>query len=72
MSIMHGIEYVGYVDPWTDEERLSDEEIVRCMDCKHAQSPRQGLPWMCARNCCSHVPIGPDGFCAWSEKKRVD
>ena len=35
MSIKCGLEYVGYIDPWTDEERLSDEEIVRCNDCKH-------------------------------------
>ena len=34
MSIKTGCEYVGYIDPWTDEERLSDEEIVRCRDCK--------------------------------------
>jgi len=35
MSIKTGCEYVGYIDPWTDEERLSDEEVVRCRDCVH-------------------------------------
>lgn len=34
MSVKTGREYIGYIDPWTDEERLSDEEIVRCRDCK--------------------------------------
>lgn len=71
MSIKTGLEYVGFVDPWTDEERLSDEEIVRCRDCEHGRSPQQGLPWMCIRNCCAHIPIEPDGFCAWGERREL-
>ena len=28
-----GREYIGAIDPVTGEERLSDVEIVRCIDC---------------------------------------
>lgn len=45
------------------------EQIVRCVDCKYGRSPQQGLPWMCIRNCCAHIPIEPDGFCAWGERR---
>ena len=27
-------EYVGYLDEWDETERLTDEEIVRCGDCR--------------------------------------
>ena len=67
MSIMYGIEYVGYIDPWTDEERLTDEEVVRCRYCR----------WYEDGIC--HQPDGdggllcwkrePDGFCAWGERR---
>lgn len=60
MSIKVGLEYVGYIDPWTDEERLSDEEIVRCRDCKYR-----------AKACCWCINGGvePDGFCSWGERR---
>lgn len=60
MSIKFGLEYVGHIDPWTDEERLSDEEIVRCRDCKCR-----------AKACCWCINGGaePDGFCAWGERR---
>ena len=66
MSIMHGIEYVGYVDPWTDEERLIDEEIVRCRDCKHASYDNR---WCYRLTIAYEPPITPDGFCAWGERR---
>lgn len=65
MSIKTGLEYVGCIDPWTDEERLSDEQIVRCRDCKHCMSYWKS-------DYCdyfSHVTNDPDGFCAWGERK---
>ena len=65
MSIMHGIEYVGYVDPWTDEERLSDEEIVRCRDCRNFKKADSGS--FCAKSITALTD--PDGFCAWGERR---
>ena len=65
MSIKVGLEYVGHIDPWTDEERLSDEEIVRCRDCKHCMSYWKS-------DYCdyfAHVTNDPDGFCAWGCRK---
>lgn len=74
MSIKCGLEYIGYVDPWTDEERLSDEEIIRCRDCKYNDV---------VINACGHPQItplrgdcpenwifstAPDGFCAWGKR----
>jgi hypothetical protein len=68
MSIKTGLEYVGYIDPWTDEERLSDEEIVRCMDCKHYTDHSINLrPHWCRKHGSYH--ISPDGFCKWGERK---
>ena len=81
MSIMHGIEYTGYVDPWTDEERLSDEEIVRCRDCKHVYEDRRDTAtgWVDVFACDSEqwstvslMPsheVDPEGFCAWGERR---
>jgi hypothetical protein len=70
MSIKTGCEYVGYIDPWTDEERLSDEEIVRCRDCKSSKQTAYGM--MCHHFSMSSGagwPVEPDGFCAWGERK---
>ena len=77
MSIKVGCEYVGYIDPWTDEERLSDEEIVRCRDCKHMHIVRQwtdiDMPecWLHAsrENALGRELTEPDGFCAWAERR---
>ena len=72
MSIKTGLEYIGFIDPWTDEERLSDEEIVRCNDCRkfHLDNSdhdyRSG--WWCDR--WDTDMVEPDGFCAWG--KAVD
>ena len=70
MSIKYGLEYVGFIDPWTDEERLSDEEIVRCMDCGRAfigdAMPNIGEPVLCHR---TDWHVRPDGFCAWGIRR---
>lgn len=49
-----------------NEERLSDEEIVRCRDCKHCMS------YWTSDYCdyFSHVTNDQDGFCAWGERKE--
>lgn len=71
MSIMHGIEYIGYIDPWTDEERLTDEEMVRCRDCKHFEVDQSDHEyrsgWWCKR--WNTDMVKPDGFCAWGERR---
>ena len=65
-------EYVGYLDEWDGTERLTDEEIVRCRDCKRFaldnsdHDYRSG--WWCHR--WNTDMVKPDGFCAWG--KRVD
>jgi hypothetical protein len=77
VSIEVGLEYVGYVDQWTDEERLTDEEIVRCRDCglstnggmqckRHKDSGWSGNTWVE-----EYEQVDPDGFCAWGERKVV-
>lgn len=80
MSIMYGIEYVGYIDPW-DEERLSEEEVVRCRDCKHFCDGRRdtAIGWVDVFTCDSEqwstvslMPsheVEPDGFCSWGERR---
>lgn len=79
MSIKTGREYVGYIDPWTDEERLSDEEVVRCRDCEHARhyhhiymGKRSSIEeWYCQwhSNAEGASEIEPDGFCAWGVRR---
>lgn len=62
MSIKTGLEYIGYIDPWYDEERLSDEEIVRCRDCKHYDADDME----CHEN---GIRPEPDGYCAWGVRR---
>lgn len=69
MSIKTGLEYIGAIDPWTDEERLFDEEIVRCRDCSCFNEDtslcnRVGKfpEW--------HACTEPNGFCAWGERRE--
>ena len=72
MSIKTGLEYVGCIDPWTDKEWLSDEEVVRCRDCAcfsvddSDHDYRTG--WWCKRWYTDMVM--PDGFCAWGVRKE--
>ena len=79
MSIKTGCEYVGYIDPWTDEERLSDEEVVRCRDCKYVTDEGYGCKYFShyeqgASYRWEDVPaeVKPDGFCAWGEEREVE
>lgn len=66
MSVMVGLEYVGYIDPWTDEERLSDEEIVRCRDCCCFHRLHEDGTGVCVRH--GHG-AAPNGYCAWGEQR---
>ena len=70
MSIKMGLEYIGSIDPWTDEERLYDEEIVRCEDCKYVsidQSDHDDRePLWCGFH---RMDVKHDGFCAWGKRK---
>lgn len=76
MSIKCGLEYIGFIDPWTDEERLSDEEIVRCRDCKYNDEVINACdhPWITPlRGDCPENWIfstAPDGFCAWGKRRE--
>lgn len=67
MSVMVGLEYVGHVDPWTDEERLSDEEIVRCRDCRWCMAYSKAT--YCDRFAHELPTVEPNGFCAWGERR---
>lgn len=76
MSIKTGLEYVGCIDPWTDEEWLSDEEVVRCRDCKH-YSEHEWIIATDVSDVCHFwhgepTKVEPDGFCKWGERKEVD
>lgn len=67
MNIKTGLEYIGAIDPWTDEERLFDEEIVRCRDCKYIET--------CDMHYQMEMETGrsaDDGFCAWGERIEND
>lgn len=78
MTVRIGLEYIGYIDPWTDEERLSDDEIVRCMDCRYRHKVRDWLG-MDVDECWLHadresgalgkVRTDLNGFCAWGERR---
>ena len=67
MSIKTGCEYVGYVDPWFDEERLTDEEIVRCMDCRWCMAYSKAA--YCDRFAHALPTAETDGYCAWGERR---
>lgn len=67
MSIKVGLEYIGYIDPWTDEKRLSDEEIVRCGECKFYLEEHK---W-CYHFEDSEFCPEPGGFCAWGERRHA-
>lgn len=49
---------------------VTDEEIVRCRDCKHA-SPHPTLAGMldCLRFVAWSYVVEPDGFCKWGERR---
>lgn len=56
MSMDTHREYVGYLDEWDGTERLTDEEVVRCGDCRWRKGVVCGyfdkITW--AMDFCSH------------------
>ena len=60
-------EYVGYVSEWDGSEHVTDEQIVRCRDCKHKYGCLHLLDDGDGdmRRCDS----SPDCFCAWGERR---
>ena len=63
-------EYVGYLDEWDGTERLTDEEIVRCRDCR-CMEQRVSFDGTVGWFLCTHFyrPTRRDGFCAWGERR---
>lgn len=53
---------------------LTDEEVIRCRDCKWFGPDRSDheyrSPWWCDR--WSNDRVNPDGFCAWAERRKND
>jgi hypothetical protein len=72
VSIRVGCEYVGHIDPWTDEERLSDEEIVRCGDCRwfkpDGSDHEHRSGWWC--KWWGTDLARPDKFCSWGIRRE--
>ena len=63
-------EYVGYLDEWDGTERLTDEEIVRCRDCKRATIDQGDHDYREPLWCGLHrMDVTLDGFCAWGERR---
>ena len=66
-----------YVTVWVDElpDLKRGEEIVRCRDCKHAEpddsgrSYYEGMLWCSELGGDDSIPVEPDDFCAWGERK---
>ena len=54
------------------------EEIVRCRDCEHFRiepwddvlAAQYGAPPMICERTGDMDDVGPDGFCAWGERKE--
>ena len=63
-------EYVGYLDEWDGTERLTDEEIVRCRDCR-CMEQRVSFDGTVGWFLCTNFdrPTRRDGFCAWGERR---
>lgn len=69
--IMRGSSYMGDMMSWSN----TGEEIVRCRDCGRAY--RRGGGVYCSRvlqwgsnDRPAPLPVNPDGFCAWGERKE--
>lgn len=71
MSMETHREYIGYLYEWDGTPMLTDEEIVRCRDCKRFSLDdsdhdyRSG--WWCHR--WNTDMVKPDGFCAWGVQR---
>ena len=66
-------EYVGYLDEWDGTELLTDEEIVRCRDCRHYRDHMwvvvTDVDDVCLFWHGEPTKVEPNGFCAWGERK---
>ena len=62
-------EYVGYWYEWDGTFMATDEEIVRCRDCKWCMAYSNAT--YCDRFNSALPEVELDGFCAWAER-RVD
>ena len=60
-------EYLNRLE-WDGTERLTDEEIVRCEDCKWCMA--YGKATYCDRFAHELPAVEPDGFCAWACRKE--
>ena len=67
MTVETHREYVGYLDERDGTERLTDEEIVRCRDCK--MLAKMGNRVYCGLNAGGFPEVELDGFCAWGERR---
>lgn len=61
-------EYIGYLDEWDGTERLTDEEIVRCRDCRFFEETGN-CTWFECGTCGTQGEVTGDGFCAWGERR---
>lgn len=52
---------------WAANDVDSMKPIIRCRDCVHFKH------WACEENGCTYcgepLRVGPDGFCAWGERR---
>ncbi|MBQ3329370.1 MAG: hypothetical protein IJG88_05390 [Eggerthellaceae bacterium] len=66
-------EYVGYLDEWDGTELLTDEEIVRCRDCRHYRDHMwvvvTDVDDVCLFWHGEPTKVEPNGFCAWGERR---
>ena len=67
MSMETHREYVGYLDEWDGTEVLTDEEIVRCRDCRWCMAYSKAT--YCDRFAHELPTVELDGFCAWGRRK---
>lgn len=66
-------EFVGYKDPIGNGEYnmgLTDEEVIRCRDCKHFRKVpyHDGSIKTKCSGVFTFIEPNPDGFCAWAER----
>lgn len=75
MSMETHREYIGYLYEWDGTEMLTDEEIVRCKNCKFLfENPifkwfECERPMPCGDQLYILPKVEPDGFCAWGERR---
>lgn len=60
-------EYIARLYDTDEIELLTEQEIVRCRDCKHYRAWIKGAKPECWANG-EPFDVEPDGFCAWGTK----